>query len=123
MELTAVLAKGYWRDADARVVVDAWRSSGLSRARFASEVGCSKKRLDRWAARLKDRSGRAARGDGMVLGVRQSGEDVRFVELVRPAAPAPQIDIAIGRAVVRVPSGFDPNMLRQVVAILAEAPC
>jgi hypothetical protein len=43
----------YWREADARLVVEAWRQSGLSMAEYAKRHGVHAKRLSRWAQRLQ----------------------------------------------------------------------
>lgn len=42
----------YWRDEDARTVLDAWAASGQSVAAFAAEHGLQRARLHRWRARL-----------------------------------------------------------------------
>ncbi|MFN7971269.1 MAG: hypothetical protein U0166_02815 [Acidobacteriota bacterium] len=50
--LVEITRKLYWREADGREVVTAWRRSGLSKRRFASEIGIQRERLARWAKRL-----------------------------------------------------------------------
>jgi hypothetical protein len=42
----------YWRDEDARVVLDVWSASGQSVAAFAHEHGLQRARLHRWKQRL-----------------------------------------------------------------------
>jgi hypothetical protein len=48
----AVIAKPYWREDDALLVVEAWRSSGQSVARFAALYGVDAQRIHRWVSRL-----------------------------------------------------------------------
>ena len=53
---TAVLrvaARRYWREADARVVVEAWRRSGESLSTFARCYRVHDKRIARWASRME----------------------------------------------------------------------
>lgn len=42
----------YWREADARAVLDAWVASGEAVVPFASRFGLSPQRLERWRQRL-----------------------------------------------------------------------
>jgi transposase-like protein len=42
----------YWRETDARAVVEAWRTSGLSLAEFSRKHGIHVRRLARWARKL-----------------------------------------------------------------------
>lgn len=50
-----VAGRRRWRDAQAKVVVDAWKQSGMSLQSFAAEHGIHHKRLERWSARLRQR--------------------------------------------------------------------
>jgi hypothetical protein len=52
-QLSHASRRRYWREADARLVVDAWRQSGLLMAEFAKLHGVQAKRLSRWAQRLQ----------------------------------------------------------------------
>lgn len=49
---------GYWRDEDARAVLDAWLASGQSVAAFAAQHGLQRARLHRWKQRLEPDDGR-----------------------------------------------------------------
>jgi hypothetical protein len=105
--LRRVARRPYWREADARVVVDAWRDSGESLASFGGRHGVSPRRLARWATRLK------------------GGREVRFhpVRLVEPPTQAEDRSLAIelpGGETVRLPTGFELDDLRRVLAALAE---
>lgn len=43
----------YWREEDARAVLEAWRRSGDTLSDFCRSYGVSVSRLSRWAARIK----------------------------------------------------------------------
>jgi hypothetical protein len=107
-------SRRYWREAEARVVVEGWRRAGEPLGRFAKRHGVDPRRLSRWASRLE--ASAAAR--------------VRF-HPVRLTARAPasradgaiEIDLGSGRC-VRVPGGFEAEDLRRVLAVLKEeGPC
>jgi hypothetical protein len=123
----AVLAKRpYWRERDARLVVEAWRWSGESQASFARRHGLDPKRLGRWARRLGASAGRLR-----VKAVRQ--EAIRFhpVRLIgqesavrgAPYAAAPGgIEIVLpGGQCIRVAGGFDLGDLARVLLAVAQA--
>lgn len=128
MDIEGVVASRYWREAEAEIVVNAWKASGLSLGGFARRYGCSAKRVGRWAARIAAREGGSRCSPAVPASSRgtaswPTGSGLRFVELVPPAAAAaPDIEVAIGRAVVRVPVGFDSATLHQIIAVL-EASC
>jgi hypothetical protein len=112
--LAAVGRLRYWREADARVVVAAWRRSGQSRAAFATQHRLAVRRLARWVARL----GRSSPG-------RVRFHPVRVVAPAEPAteAPAPALEVLLPSGCrVRVPPGVAAADLRAVVAALAAAP-
>ena len=44
-EIAAVVGRRYWREAEARVVVEAWRASGESLAGFARRHGLGAPRI------------------------------------------------------------------------------
>lgn len=52
--LEEVARKSYWREADARVAIEAWRSSGLSLREFSRGTGIDKGRIRRWTGSLED---------------------------------------------------------------------
>lgn len=123
MDVGTIAERRYWKAADARVVVDAWRASGLSMAAFARDVRCSEKRLARWVKSLGRGREEAVRNGRAGCDATRPADEValQFVELARPASP-PVLEVEIGGAVVRVPRGFDAVTLRQIVAALA-SPC
>jgi hypothetical protein len=53
-EVVRVAALRYWRSADARVVVDAWRRSGEGLRAFAERYEIHPRRLRRWAREFEE---------------------------------------------------------------------
>jgi hypothetical protein len=95
-----------WREADARVVVDSWRSSGDSLAAFCERHKLKLHRVERWARHFNDGS-------------------IKFhpVELVRTAEREPNtfVEVEMPRGeTVRVPAGFELDDLRRVLVALDE---
>ena len=100
----------YWREADARVMVEAWRRSGASLSTFARRYGVHGTRIARWASRLA--SPRSAVRFHPVRVVAAAGR-------VRPGGDAIEVVLTDGR-LVRVPPGFAPEDLHQVLRVLDE---
>ena len=102
-----IAVKRYWREADARVVVDAWRASGAPLVSFCRRHRVKPERVARWARRL------------------QQEQEVQFhpVELVSegpvPGVGALEVELARG-ATVRLPAGFALEDLRRVLLALDE---
>ncbi len=102
-----LIANRYWRAADAERVLEAWRGSGRSVAAFAREHGLSDRRLLRWRARLAPT-------------VAPVFHPVRVVSRAGPSPMAParpeplELELRGGRR-IRVPSGFDPALLEDLV--------
>jgi hypothetical protein len=105
--------------------VERWRASGLTAEEYAREIGVKANTLRHWSwlvgqkRRARDRAP-ARRVAGRV--------QPAFVEVVTaPAAPAATasgelIEIVVRDAIrIRVPTGFDAEVLRRVIATL-EAP-
>lgn len=111
MQVADVAKSSYWREEQARVVVDAWRLAGEPLARFARRHGIDPRRIARWSAVLKRRAPAPA---------------MRFhaVRLAH-AAEVGEIEIAFGEGWrVRVARGFDADDLRRILAVLgARATC
>jgi transposase-like protein len=101
-------------------LVAAWDSSGLSAEAFASERGLVETTLRWWKAELESR----ARGETRRRPPRREDrpmEAVRLARVVRPAnssASSGGIVVQVGAARVVVESGFDPRLLRELVAAL-----
>jgi transposase-like protein len=108
--IARIVRGSYWRAADARVVVEAWRRSGRSLAAFAREHGVRPRRLVYWRDQLE---------------AGQTGEAVAFhpVQVVpaRTEAAAAAIEIRLGAScVVRVPAGVAMTDVRVVLSTLQE---
>ena len=103
---------GYWREVDARAVLEAWRESGETMATFARRHGIQRGRLERWSRRL-----------------RESGPEVRFHPVRVVSAPASpertgasnhiELQLATGHR-IRVAPGFDPEDLRRVLFVIGQ---
>jgi len=110
-EVRVVAERRYWREAEAPVLVEAWRRSGGTLSEFARRHGVEPRRLARWVSRLQ----RAGEGSLRFYPVRL---------LENPAetggwAPI-EIQLAAGRR-VRVPRGFETEDLRPLLAVLKVA--
>lgn len=105
--IEGVAGKRYWREAEARVVVGAWRRSGISLARFAREHRVEAARVARWAARLRAAEGAIRFHPVRVVGAALEGEGSAPLEIV----------LRDGRR-VRVPRGFDAEDLHRVLEVL-----
>lgn len=107
-----VAGSRYWRESDARVLVEAWRGSGETLTGFARRQGVQPRRLARWAGRLE-----GARGDAVRFHrVRLVGRDV---DAESRSGASIEIQLAGGQ-LVRVPRGFEAEELRRVLAVLEE---
>jgi hypothetical protein len=98
--------KRRWTEADAREVVRAWKSSGLSPERFAREHGVSAWRVRWWAPKVKGEDTPAREPDTSDNG------SMTFV----PAIATASIGAAI---VVRLPDGIEVE-LRDVAQVEPE---
>lgn len=110
-----VAARRYWRAADARVMVEAWQRSGESLSGFARRYRVHGKRISRWARQLAP----APRGPLTFHPARLVDGPGRG----QPGRAAIEVVLPDGRS-VRVPPGFAPDDLHQVLRVLtAEAAC
>lgn len=104
-DVTEIVERSYWREAEARVVVEAWRTSGEGLVGFARRYGVEPGRVARWAARL---GGAAAP---------MRFHPVRLAERIHGDGAAIEIHLVGGRR-VRVAPGFQAEDLRRVLAVL-----
>ena len=95
----------YWREADARRVLDAWRATGSSMAAFARASGLPVERIRRWRRRLEGADEEAPRFVQLVVADRQQ--------------PAPSIKVHLDGVTIEVPPGFDEDTLLRVVDLLS----
>jgi hypothetical protein len=106
-----VARRRYWRESDARVIVEAWRRSGEGLVQFARRYRVAPRRVERWAARLDEPP-----TNGMQF------HPVRVVETEPSVARTPiEIELRDGKC-VRVHAGFATDDLRRVLAVLEHVP-
>jgi predicted oxidoreductase len=99
----------YWREADARRIVAAWRRSGAPVSVFAGDLGIDPRRVSRWATRL-----------GAVPRRALTFVPVHVAEAPPASGGAPiDIELTAGRR-IRVAPGFATDDLRRVLALLDE---
>jgi hypothetical protein len=117
--MQTVSRKGYWREAEARLVVQAWRASGQSVEDFAAAHGLRGRRLSRWTRRLGQPRRRPSEPQTKPSPVKLHFHPVELVrgdQSVRDVA----IEISLGEKWrVRVPSGFAAEDLERVLQLLA----
>jgi len=105
--LSGVFEKGYWREVDARAVVDSWKRSGKPVSSFAREHGVEPHRISRWASRIRARDGSVRFHPVRLLEGQRGGEQPAAIEVV----------LVDGRR-VRVLEGFATEDLERVLAVL-----
>ena len=111
-DIAAVVGRRYWREAEARVVVEAWRTSGESLAGFARRHGLGAPRIAWWARRVDGRPPAPVRFHPVRLATPDGG-----------GGAAIEIHLVGGHR-VRVPPGFPAADLQRVLAVLdAGTPC
>jgi transposase len=108
--IAEVARRAYWREADARVIVDAGRDSDETLARFAQRHGVHRGRVSRWAGRL----GRVAPTPVRFHPVRVAGDGAS-----QRGDASIEIALPSGRC-IRVAPGFDAEDLRRVLAVVDE---
>jgi hypothetical protein len=119
--LAGAAGKGYWREAEARRVIQAWEESGEALSRFAAKHGLKAARLARWASRLGLRAVR--RRERVSAGA--APLELRFhpVELVGSPTGLERSVIEVvlldGRR-VRVFTGFANDDLERVLRVLED---
>lgn len=108
-EVREVARRGYWRAAEGRTMVEAWRRSGEPLGRFASRHGVDRRRVAWWASRLEGSEPQAVRFHPVRLAGGGTGD-----------GGAIELEIGSGWR-LRLPRGFDAEELRRVLAVLVEA--
>lgn len=109
--VAVVAGRPYWRAADARVVVEAWRRSGEPLSRFAKRHGVDPRRIARWASRLRGSGGPGA----------LQFHPVRLAPEASQIWGSSSIEIElVGGRRVRIAGGFAADDLRRVLAVLEE---
>jgi len=110
-DLSNVVRRQRWHEADARIVLTAFQTSGKDVVSFSKEIGLKPERIWRWAARFRNQSSRA-----------MTFHPVRIVEPCRRNGNGTPIEVVLldGRR-VRVPEGFAAADLARVLAVLERA--
>lgn len=107
-----VAVRRYWRESEARVMVEAWRNSGESLPEFARRHRVDRRRVARWAGRVDGSEPAPVRFHPVRLAEHDSG-----------GGSAIEIHLGGGPR-VRVLPGFQTEDLRRVLAVLdARRPC
>lgn len=101
-----------------RQLHDRWQHSGLSVRAFCRRHCLSEASFYAWRRRLGQSSSAGASADEPLTFV---PIDVRH-DTLPPAAPALELVLGNGR-LVRIPQGFDPTALRQLVVALEDPSC
>lgn len=106
-----------------RRVMRRWRRSGLSVRGYCLEHGLAVSAFYFWRRTIaeRDRQVNRQRHHGPRRRPRRAGPPL-FLPLQVASASVLEIVLGPGR-VVRVPAGFDPATLRQLLAVLEERPC
>lgn len=97
-------------------LVTRWQRSGLTVREFCRQQRLSEPSFYVWRRRLRPRGRLSAHGNAAPA----------FVKVTVAAAPAahPALEVLLaGGRVLRVPTGFDPVALRQLLRLLEEPPC
>lgn len=107
------MAVKYWSEVEARRAVGKLEASGLKVAEYARRSGLGEKRLRYWRLRL---AGQPV--TPVFLPVRITSSEVRASASGLEAA---SLEVLVSGRVVRVPAGFDPATLTQLMAVLERA--
>jgi hypothetical protein len=108
-DLSNVVRRRRWHEADARIVLTAFQASGKDVASFSKEYGLKPERIWCWAARFRKQSSRA-----------MTFHPVRIVERGNGNGTPIEVVLLDGLR-VRVPEGFAAAGLARVLAVLAGA--
>jgi transposase-like protein len=99
-----------------------WRRSGCSVRAFCAEHGLSEALFYAWRRTIQERD-RETRGDAPRSQDHASRSTPPLFVPVTFAETAPPLEVVLARGhVVRITPGFDPDTLRQLLAVLDEAP-
>ncbi len=111
-ELRRACDSAYWREDEARLVVDACAASGLTVKEFARRNGVVYQRLQRWMGRFKVES-------------QPTFHPVRLTaDLMPPADPGKNIELIVqGGRRIAVGVGFDASLLEELVRVVESWRC
>jgi len=100
--------EGFWREC-----IERWTASGLSAGQFAAREGLRRERLFYWKRRLHEA------GTVAVSDVKFARAEIRASST--PQTGAPLEVVTTSGHMVRVPAGFDEDVLRRLLTILGGA--
>jgi len=116
ISLAAVARRPRWREEHARVVVAAWKDSGLTMREFSASNSVPQKRLERWSCKLRKRDNAQPKealqflpievaGAAPTRAEHEPGED--FMELSLPTG----VRVTLG-------AGFDADALKRLLLVV-----
>lgn len=94
-----------WREWEARLAD--YRASGLSKVKWCKDHGVNVKQLYYWLNRFRDAEAHP-----------EMPAQWAQVTVAEPGVPAAALAVRVGNAVIEVRSGFDPELLTNVVRAL-----
>ena len=98
-----------------------WQSLQLSVREYCRRRGFSEPSFYVWRRTLRQRG---LLTDGPAPLAKPAPFSPAFVKItVKPEVVAPAIEVLAAGRMVRVPAGFDPSMLRQLLRLLEEPAC
>lgn len=100
--LSKLSRSNYWREADAKRILECWTSSDLSLSAFAEREGLKPGRLYRWRGRLRAPAAVAT----------------AFKEISLPRESRAPFELVLRSGLVlRIGNGFDDGALRRLVSV------
>lgn len=111
-----------------RRLVSGWRRSGLSIRDYCDQQQVSEASFYAWRRTLAARAAAAGRSRAPAARVGEAAHATPVFVPVHvvppPVKPAAAIDLVLGNGrVLRLGPGFDPQVLRQLLALLEEPSC
>jgi hypothetical protein len=117
IEMTRSKERRRWSPSDAQGVLEEWRRSGFSLARFARQQGYGIQRLQWWKGKLAKQPSAMTRFVPVELALSPSTSAMR-------GQASGWIEIALPEGIrLRVADSADPRTVAQLVAALREARC
>jgi transposase-like protein len=114
--LARAAASSYWSESEARAVLEAYETSGLSVAEFARRYGLGPQRLRWWKKRRREEAGAAL----SFVPVHVAAPPSREARGTQAGPASMEVVLARGRR-IRVEPGFDAGEVARLVRALEEA--
>jgi transposase-like protein len=114
------LLRRHWSQADARVVLETWRGSGLTMSAFARQHGIGLSRLSGWKQRVGDVSSRRS---GTKKTADANAGDLAFAKVIvtgasKQGAPAATVRVGIVELEIHDPERVDGAWVSKMVSAL-----